>query len=259
MNAPEHRRWLALGSIVLLVTMVFVADVHCAQSDAIEQPVTSEPTEPAVPFASWIRPEDNPLVQIGAIILATFALEDAAAIAVGLLIKRDMIDPYLGMGALFLGIFLGDLGLYLLGRVVGEACLRWRPVRRRLPVQSMESLRDWLNRNGWIAIFASRVVPGTRWPLYVAAGACRCKPLRFAVWTFLAAIIWVPIVVIGTIVLGPFVAQPFNALFGDNWLAFLLVIVVMLVLLRLIGLLVTRDGRRRLKAWAGRMKRRTHA
>ena len=216
MNAPEHRRRLALGSIVLLATMVLLVNVQRAQGDVIEQQTVSEQEAPAVPFASWIRPEDNPLVQIGAIILATFALEDAAAIAVGLLVKRGMIDPYLGMGALFLGIFLGDLGLFLLGRIFGAACLRWRPVRRALPVKSMESLREWLNRTGWLAIFASRVVPGTRWPLYVAAGACRCKPLRFAVWTFLAAMIWVPIVVIGTVVLGPFIAQPFNAIFGDK-------------------------------------------
>lgn len=255
MRETQKRRWLWLGAITLIAALAFLANESVASGEEIAQKPSATEKPVDAPFTSWIRPEDNPLVQIGAIILATFALEDAAAIAVGLFVKRGMINPYLGMGALFLGIFLGDLGLYLLGRIFGAACLRWRPVRRALPVKSMELLGEWLNRTGWLAIFASRVVPGTRWPLYVAAGACRCKPFRFAVWTFLAALIWVPIIVYGTVLLGPYIAQPFHALFGDSWFAFIAAIVAMLVLLRIVGLLLTRDGRRRVISSIGRMQR----
>ena len=198
-----------------LVFVVLMWLVPVSIEAGVFQPVDDAALEGRV--ESWIASEGGAWGRFFAVFFGTIALEDAAAIAVGLLVERGEIDPTLGMLGVFAGIFLGDLGLYLLGRVIGPSVLQWRRIRKVIPLQSVDRVRDWLDRRGWVAIVASRMVPGTRWPLYVVAGAVRCRSARFAWWTFLAAAIWVPIIVWGTALVGPLAVQPLEWVFGRSW------------------------------------------
>src|SRR5947208_14296665 len=102
------------------------------------------------------------------IILATFASEDLTCLATGLLIRQGELLPAVGLSGCMLGIYLGDLGLWMLGWVVGRPLLRWSWFSRRIPARRIEQLRQWFDRRGWVAVVAARFLPGTRLPLYVA-------------------------------------------------------------------------------------------
>jgi hypothetical protein len=65
----------------------------------------------------------NPLLVVVGIIIATFLLEDAATVAVGLLASQMIVDPALAIAALVVGTVAGDLLLHLLGRFAGST--RW--------------------------------------------------------------------------------------------------------------------------------------
>jgi hypothetical protein len=61
-----------------------------------------------------------------------------------------------------------------------------------------------------------RFLPGTRLPLSLAAGALGRSAGTFALWTALAALFWVPPLVILTALLGDAVARPFSFLVGPG-------------------------------------------
>ncbi|MEE2680886.1 MAG: VTT domain-containing protein [Planctomycetota bacterium] len=189
------------------------------------------------------------------IILATFILEDPTSIAVGLLVRAGSVPPVVGVLATMAGIFIGDLGLYFMGRFAGRALSSWDWLSRRFPPARLNRLRHWFDAHGWTAILASRFMPGTRVPLYVAIGAARGSVLRFAVWTALAVSIWVPVLVIGTAWLGGTILGPFQVIFGDGLVAWIAVGLVLLVSLHLLSLAFTSEGRLHLRVFCARLRR----
>ncbi len=189
----------------------------------------------------------NPWTKIGVIIIGTFILEDPTSIAVGLFIKAGQIDLFLGVFAVLTGIFLGDLGLYMIGFVVGRRALRWKPVARFVPTRQVDALGAWFDKKGWKAVLASRFIPGTRLPLYVAAGVTGNKPGRFMLWTFLAVCIWVPVILFSVILLGNAAKSPFQALLDrGGWVAFVAVVLVLMFVMNTALMLLSREGRRKL-------------
>src|SRR3970040_2075824 len=104
------------------------------------------------------------------IVLGTFISEDLACVGAGLLIQRGEIAALTAVLACTTGIWLGDVGLWALGRLGGRAALRWPWVTRRLEGSRVDGLHAWLERHAPGAILASRFLPGTRLPLYVGAG-----------------------------------------------------------------------------------------
>ena len=70
----------------------------------------------------------------GLLFLATFASEDLACVGGGMLVaehKVGFVAATLGCG---LGIWISDLGLYLLGWAARRGLLRWSRLRRRVEV-----------------------------------------------------------------------------------------------------------------------------
>ena len=194
-----------------------------------------------------LRRSMSPWVKIGVIIFGTFLLEDPTSIAVGLFIKAGQIDLFLGVFAVLIGIFIGDLGLYGIGYVLGRRALRWKPVARWVPTRHVDKLGRWFDQKGWKAVLASRFIPGTRLPLYVAAGVTGNKPGRFMLWTFLAVCIWVPVIIFGVILLGNAAKSPFQALLDrGGWVAFVGVVLALMFIMNATLMLLTRDGRRKM-------------
>ena len=189
----------------------------------------------------------SPWARIGVIMLGTFILEDPTSIAVGLFIKAGQIDPFLGGFAILAGIFIGDLGLYLIGFVVGRRALAWGPVAAWVPTRQVEKLGNWFDEKGWKAVLASRFIPGSRMPLYIAAGVTGNKPGRFVLWTFLAVCIWAPVILGTVVLLGEAARSPFQFILDiGGWPAFIVVVLVIMVLINALLSLFSRTGRRKL-------------
>ena len=166
------------------------------------------------------------------IALGTLVSEDATCIATGLLIQRGHVGLTSGILACLSGIYLGDLGLWALGRLCGGAALKWPWAAERLSHQSVRDARAWLDRHAAGAIVASRFLPGTRFALYVVAGMLRLPGPVFALWSFIGAALWTPTLVLLTAALGDAFVARVSPLVGNGWLAPLGVALAALFVLR---------------------------
>ncbi len=185
----------------------------------------------------------GPAAQFTAIALATFVSEDLTCLAVGLLAASGDLSLTLGLLGCFVGIVVGDLGLWLLGRIGGRRLLRWPWLARRLPADRLERAADWLDRRGGLAVLAARFLPGTRLPLYVGAGLLGRRPGRFALWVVLAALAWVPLLVLAVALSGGALAAPLRSLLGPGWPALLAAGGALFLAIRLAPRLLSRAGR----------------
>src|SRR5580658_4986807 len=113
--------------------------------------------------------------------LATFVLEDAAVIGAGLLLAMHSISWPAAFTACFLGIWLGDAGLYLLARFGGRGWLEHSPLK--IDSAKVASSEKWFREHGLPILIFSRAVPGARLPTYLAAGFLRVPAVRFLLVT----------------------------------------------------------------------------
>jgi membrane protein DedA with SNARE-associated domain len=203
----------------------------------------------------YVESSYGPVLQLAVIILATFASEDLTCIAVGLLIGSNQLDAVVGLSGCFLGIFVGDLGLWLIGYLAGLGLLQLSLVGRVLPLQRREGLRRWLDERGATALVAARFLPGARLPLYLGSGLLGLSLRRFAYWTFLAALLWTPLLVILAALLGAPIVQPAIVLLGPGWPALLLAALTLFLTVRVCTLACTATGRSKLVARVSRLWR----
>jgi membrane protein DedA with SNARE-associated domain len=147
----------------------------------------------------------SPALQAGTLFISTFVLEDVAAVGAGLLLATGVLAWPLAFGACFLGIWMGDAGLYGFARVAGRAWFE-KSSWARFSTNVQRSERWFAERGSWILVF-SRLMPGARLPTYLAAGFLRLPLNRFLLITGAASLVWTVTVlfavqVFGTRVLG---------------------------------------------------------
>ncbi|MCI0738304.1 MAG: VTT domain-containing protein [Gemmataceae bacterium] len=190
-----------------------------------------------------------------ALILGTFVSEDLTCVSAGLLIQDRTLGWFPGVAGCLLGIYFGDLGLWLLGRIAGQRVLRWPWVRRRISAQRLERAGRCLDERGWIAIFAARFLPGTRLPLYLAAGMLGRNGGRFALWTLVAAAMWTPLLVGGVVLVSSEIVVPLQQGLGAGWVAVLVAAGMLFFTLRLARAVGNPQGRATMAARIARVWR----
>lgn len=196
-----------------------------------------------------------PFLQTLALIASTFASEDMTCVASGILARVGKLHPATAMIGCFLGVYLGDIGLWLIGRFMGRRVLEWNWCARKLPRARIDSFGHWFDRHGWRAVLASRFMPGTRVPVYVAAGIVGNRPLAFMMWTFMAVAIWTPLIVGLSALLGPVVMEPMTRFFNGGWVAIVAAVILLFAVTRLAVLTCTDLGRAKLVAKVSRLWR----
>lgn len=125
------------------------------------------------------------------VFLLTFAYEDGATLLAVTLGTAGRLDPRLGLASAFLGIWSGDVGLYWVGATLGGRLEQSKWVKRLVSPEAYKKARSWFERRGTFTIVLSRFIPGSRLPLYVAAGALKQPARLFASVTGICAIVWV--------------------------------------------------------------------
>jgi membrane protein DedA with SNARE-associated domain len=142
---------------------------------------------PSIPIAAILTlAGKTPLFQALAIILGTFILEDAATVLAAMQAQDGTIPVALALGSLYVGIVLGDIGLYGLGRAA--AYVPW--VNRWLPPRRQEMVRAWVDGRVFNIVFVSRFIPGLRLPTYTTCGFVGADLRRFALAALIATMIW---------------------------------------------------------------------
>lgn len=128
-----------------------------------------------------------------ALFMGTLALEDAA-LAYGLtLIQLSSYPIWLIAVILILGISLGDIMLYALGKIPS-----WYPKTRwtknLVSIAKDFQVRHKKNLTTWIII--SRAIPGSRLPTYIYAGFSDYPFFRFLILTASSVFAWVILVIL---------------------------------------------------------------
>ncbi len=128
----------------------------------------------------------HPLLQATAIVLGTFILEDAATVLAAMQTADGSLSGPLALASLYVGIALGDLGLYGLGWLAA----RFPPVTRLIPPQRKEVIRAWLDGRVFKVVLISRFLPGMRLPTYTTCGFVNADLKQFALAVVIATICW---------------------------------------------------------------------
>lgn len=140
------------------------------------------------------------LWKAAAIFVSTFVLEDVAAIGAGVLLATGVLAWPLAFGACFSGIWIGDVGLYVIARVIGRNLLARAWFARSSG--RIERSEQWFARSGDSILVFSRMLPGARLPTYLAAGFLRLPLKRFLLVTGLASFAWTGIILTASQVIG---------------------------------------------------------
>lgn len=183
-----------------------------------------------------------------ALALGTFVSEDATCVTAGVLVQQGLLSWWPALLGSFVGIYVGDLALWSMGRLLGRRVFQVPWIACRVSNEAIDRLGTWFDERGWFAIVVARFLPGTRLPLYLAAGMLGRKGWQFAGWTLLAALVWTPLLVGGVAALGS--SQPLSA--RANWIGPVLAGGGALFALALIRTLASPNSRGK---WAGRVAR----
>jgi len=146
----------------------------------------------------FFDPVGNPkelVIAVAILAVAMQSSEDLTCIAAGILVSDGFIGFWWATLGCFLGILLGDVGLYLIGRIFGVTALKWKWMQRILPEHRVAHWGRGFEKRSFSLIFFSRFVPGSRVPVYFAAGLLRIRFARFFVFLSFAAALWTPTLV----------------------------------------------------------------
>lgn len=149
----------------------------------------------------------QPLLQAAAIILGTFVLEDAATILAAMQAGAGKVSVAVALGSLYVGIVLGDLGLYGMGRLARR--LPW--VERWLPPRRSETIRAWMEGRLFRLVLISRFVPGSRLPTYTTCGLVGADLRQFAGAAVVATLCWTTLLFAASMRVGHLLVQYLGA------------------------------------------------
>jgi membrane protein DedA with SNARE-associated domain len=128
------------------------------------------------------------------VFFGTFALEDVA-LATGLaFVAEGKLSVASAFLACFLGISIGDIGLYWLGYLFSKFEIE----KRFKFFKKYRSTFSKLKRSQALtySIVASRLIPGTRLPTYLSAGFLGYSFVKFTILTVLSVFAWVTIAMV---------------------------------------------------------------
>ena len=128
------------------------------------------------------------------IVLFSFAYEDGATLLAAALTTAGRLDARLGLVSAFLGIWIGDLGLYAAGATLGRRLVRSNWTSRFVSSTKLDKAESWFAERGPATLVMSRFIPGSRLPLYLAAGTLRLSAKMFTVVTGFCSAVWVTVI-----------------------------------------------------------------
>lgn len=168
-----------------------------------------------------IAQAQNPWLQAILLGLATFIAEDPAILLASSLSAAELVSTAHAFVGILIGIAVGDLLLYLLGR--GGYKLLPEKVKQN---PHLEKMQGFVQRYGLFAVLLSRFVPGMRLPVFAAAGLARMDGRVFGLAVLIASAGWTSLIFF--LSLGPL--RYFMDRMDSTW-GIVLVVVVLIALI----------------------------
>lgn len=189
------------------------------------------------------------------IIFSTFISEDLACIGAGLMVSRGLMSFFPAVAACYIGIFVGDILVYLSGKWLGKNAINKFPFKWFITEKDIQRSNQWFQAKGPIIILISRFIPGTRFPTYFSAGIIGASFWMFIFYFGIASLLWTPAIVSLAMVLGNELILYFSV-YQDYALWVLMgTILFVLFVLKVIIPLFTFKGRRLLYGKINRLIR----
>lgn len=129
---------------------------------------------------------------------STLVSEDLTTISAGVLASQGSIHIVTALTACFVGIFVGDGLLYVVGLLVGRPALKLPIMRNMLTEEKVTACAEWFQKNGMAVVIISRFIPGARLPTYFAAGLMGAGARYFLPAAAVAVAIWTPLLIGGS-------------------------------------------------------------
>ena len=117
--------------------------------------------------------------------------EEFVLLAGGVLVASGALHPLLMLSVNFLGVLIGDVFLFGLGRGVSSRLSR-SPRFTAWFAHKLARGRPFFARYGSTTVFLARFVPGLRAPAFLIAGTMQMSVWRFVCIDTLASLIFVP-------------------------------------------------------------------
>lgn len=222
--------------IVAALVMILPDPGWCSSQGTVESLLTA--------FEEYAAQSSSRFTLLLIIAAATLISEDLACIAAGLLAARSIISPLEAIVASGLGIYIGDILLYLTGYLIGLKALYHPPLKWFVSEHRVQQCRTLFERRGLGLIFMSRFLPGTRTATFLAAGLVRVDLVKLLVVFGLAVVIWTPILVLSAVLIGRQVITYIDIYSGWALWVFFFLLALIFTITRLIVPLLTWRGRR---------------
>jgi membrane protein DedA with SNARE-associated domain len=136
-------------------------------------------------FTTW-----HPVTQAVTLGALTLLSEDTVAMGSALLTAVGTLQWPVAFWGTFLGIWLGDALLYWAARIWGRRVLNFSWTRNWTDGEALAASERWFARRGAWVLVATRFMPGTRLPTFLAAGFLRMPFLVFLGATGMAGLAW---------------------------------------------------------------------
>lgn len=235
----------------------FLESVEAGTARTREDATPEELARVAEPFDPSGAPyQGMVLVFIGVMLaLSTLVSEDLTCIGAGALVAQGRLPLWVGSLGCLAGIVIGDLIIYWLGRRYGTRVLAWKPMAAWIPPAKVERAARWFEKRGFTAVILTRFMPGMRVATYFSAGALKTHAGLFTLYFLGAAIVWTPLLVWASSLLGGELVENFKVFEKYLPLAFLFTIALGVTAVKLVVPLFTWSGRRQLAAQFARKRR----
>jgi membrane protein DedA with SNARE-associated domain len=118
--------------------------------------------------------------------------EEIVLLTGGVLVASQVLNPLLMFLSTFLGVLIGDVLLFWLGRGLATRLATSTYLNRLMPPRRLAQGSAFFARYGNTTVFLARFIPGLRAPTFLLAGTMQMPPWRFIVMDTLAGCLFVP-------------------------------------------------------------------
>jgi len=122
--------------------------------------------------------------------------EELTLLAGGFFVYLGIISFYPTLATVFVGVLIGDMTMYSIGRKWGQGIITHRQMRKIFSESRLERAKQFFGDHGSKTIFIARFLSGFRVAAFLAAGTMGMKPGKFLILDTLAALIMVPLLLL---------------------------------------------------------------
>jgi len=176
--------------------------------------------------------------------IVTLVSEDLGCIGGGLLVAGGVISFWVAFLIIYVGIAVADTGIYWLGRKLGRPVVYKAPLRWIISRRDVDWSAEMFHTNGFKIIFASRFLPGTRFPTYFTAGLLKTNFTLFLIYFLIAITIWTPLLLGISILAGQHLLVYLQVYQDYAFYIFIALVLGLYLLFKFIMPLATKKGRR---------------